>query len=160
MTLAEIEDYLAQSVGRWRSQTAAEQRGDLVELGDRLGQLDDLGTDLVDAHPLDEVRSRIEILMDEIEIRRGVQPSPITGVLDRGSSNYLAHFGRAKWLVQPTHLRRGSSIRSHHCRLPEVSSPSASPNGARCFDQSEPITVTNDSPNRSRPARPLPGSCR
>lgn len=72
MTLAEIEDYLDPIVERWRSQTTAEQRGDLVELDDLLGQLDDLDTDLIDADTVDQVRGRIEILRDEIEIRLGI----------------------------------------------------------------------------------------
>lgn len=47
-----------------------------------LGGLDELDTDLVDADTVDEVRGRIEILMDEIEIRLGVESLPITGLSD------------------------------------------------------------------------------
>lgn len=79
MTLAEIEDQLERISERWRSPTAAEQRRELVELDELLGQLD---TDLVAADTVDEVRGRIEIPTDEIEIRLGIEPPPITGLSD------------------------------------------------------------------------------
>lgn len=59
----------------WRSDAAAEQRTDLAELAALLGRLDD--TEPVtagEAERIDELRGRIEILMDEIEISLGIEP--------------------------------------------------------------------------------------
>ena len=59
----------------WRSDTAAEQRTDLAQLDALLGRLDD--TEPVtagEAERIDELRGRIEILMDEIEISLGIEP--------------------------------------------------------------------------------------
>lgn len=65
---------------RWRSGTAAERRRDLMFLDDLLGELDDLPTESSQfADAVDELRGRIEILMDEIEISLGIEPPPITG---------------------------------------------------------------------------------
>ena len=84
MTLIEIEDEVNQIVGRWRSQTSTEQRNDLSFLDDLLGELDDVDTDPArsSAEMVDELRGRIEILMDEIEISLGIDPTPITGLAD------------------------------------------------------------------------------
>lgn len=57
----------------WRSDTAAEQRTDLAQLDALLGRLDD--TEPVtagEAERIDELRGRIEILMDEISL--GIEP--------------------------------------------------------------------------------------
>ena len=84
VTLSEIEDELDQVVGRWRSQTSTEQRNDLSYLDDLLGELDDVDTSSAGtiAEMVEELRGRIEILMDEIEISLGIEPPPITGFSD------------------------------------------------------------------------------
>ena len=84
MTLSEIEDEVDQTVGRWRSQTSTEQRNDLLFLDDLLGELDDINTSPAGtaAELVEQLRGRIEILMDEIEISLGIEPPPITGLTD------------------------------------------------------------------------------
>jgi hypothetical protein len=82
VTLSEIEDEVDQVVGRWRSQTSTEQRNDLLYLDDLLGELDDVDTGSAGTTPemVEELRGRVEILMDEIEISLGIEPPPITGL--------------------------------------------------------------------------------
>ena len=84
VTLSEIEDEVDQVVGRWRSQTSTEQRNDLSYLDDLLGELDDVDTGSAGttAEMVEELRGRVEILMDEIEISLGIEPPPITGLSD------------------------------------------------------------------------------
>ena len=84
VTLSEIEDEVDQVVGRWRSQTSTEQRNDLSCLDDLLGELDDVDTGSAGttAEMVEELRGRVEILMDEIEIGLGIEPPPITGLSD------------------------------------------------------------------------------
>jgi hypothetical protein len=84
VTLSEIEDEVNQVVGRWRSQTSTEQRNDLSYLDDLLGELDDVDTGSAGttAEMVEELRGRVEILMDEIEISLGIEPPPITGFSD------------------------------------------------------------------------------
>jgi len=84
VTLSEIEDEVDQTVGRWRSQTSTEQRNDLLFLDDLLGELDDINTSPAGttAELVEQLRGRIEILMDEIEISLGIEPPPITGLTD------------------------------------------------------------------------------
>ena len=80
MTLAEIRNDLERIRERWRSGTGAEQQRDRVLLDDLLGELDDPGADpSASAEAVDQLRCRIEILMDEIDISRGIEPPPITG---------------------------------------------------------------------------------
>jgi hypothetical protein len=56
---------------------------DLVLLDDLLGELDDLPTNSQSStEAVDQVRGRVEILMDEIEISLGIEPPPITGYAD------------------------------------------------------------------------------
>lgn len=77
-TLADIRNDLDQIAGRWRSETPAEQRADLTELDDLLSSLDEVETDhsaALDA--VEELRGRIEILMDEIEISLGLEPAAL-----------------------------------------------------------------------------------
>jgi hypothetical protein len=60
----------------WRSETAIERRSDLADL---LARLDDMEPDTsAETERVDELRGRIEILMDEIEISLGTEPTPIT----------------------------------------------------------------------------------
>ncbi len=59
----------------WRSDTADEQRTDLADLDDLLGRLDAIEPETAgEAERIDELRGRIEILMDEIEISLGIEP--------------------------------------------------------------------------------------
>jgi hypothetical protein len=66
----------------WRSETAVERRTDLADLDDllaRLARLDDVEPQTsAESERIDELRGRIEILMDEIEISLGIDPNPIT----------------------------------------------------------------------------------
>ena len=84
MTLSEIEDEVGKIIGRWRSETSTEQRNDLSYLDDLLGELDDVDTGSAGttADMVEQIRGRIEILMDEIEISLGIEPPPITGFPD------------------------------------------------------------------------------
>ena len=59
----------------WRSDTATEQRTDLADLDALLGRLDHTEPETAgEAERIDELRGRIEILMDEIEISLGIEP--------------------------------------------------------------------------------------
>ena len=83
MTLAEIREKLARISLEWRSETAIEQRMDLAALDDLLGRLDDMqGGTAAGTETIDELRGRIEILMDEIDISLGIEPAPIAGLAD------------------------------------------------------------------------------
>ena len=83
MTLAEIRDRLDEISEEWRSQTAAEQKTTLLDLDDLLDELDVLETDVSAAtDTVEELRGRIEILMDEIDISLGIEPAPITGLAE------------------------------------------------------------------------------
>ena len=85
MTLAEIREKLARISLEWRSETAIEQRMDLAALDDLLGRLDDMqGGTAAGTETIDELRGRIEILMDEIDISLGIEPAPIAGLADLG----------------------------------------------------------------------------
>jgi len=78
--LAEIRDQLEHISAVWRSETADEQKLDLVVLDDLLAKLDDMYSDTSsDAEQAEELRGRIEILMDEIDISLGIEPAPIAG---------------------------------------------------------------------------------
>jgi hypothetical protein len=72
---ADIVSRLDQISEVWRSDTSDEQRTDLADLDDLLGRLETIepGT-AVEAERIDELRGRIEILMDEIEISLGIEP--------------------------------------------------------------------------------------
>ncbi len=77
MTLAEIRETLEHISDEWRSGTAGERKMDLADLDDLLGQLDDLESDAAtDTETLGELRGRIEVLMDEIDISLGIEPAP------------------------------------------------------------------------------------
>jgi hypothetical protein len=83
MTLAEIRDQLEDISDGWPFGTADERKLDLVVLDDLLGELDDMDSDTAaEAERIDEVRGRIEILMDEIDISLGIEPAPIAGYDD------------------------------------------------------------------------------
>jgi len=78
MTVAEIKDQVDTISETWRDGTAGERRAELVELDGALADLDDVDTDTRAAtEAVEELRGRIEILMDEIEISLGVEPEPI-----------------------------------------------------------------------------------
>ena len=63
----------------WRSDTSDEQHTDLADLDELLARLDDIEPETaVEAERIDELRGRIEILMDEIEISLGTEPPPVT----------------------------------------------------------------------------------
>lgn len=83
LTLGEIHDETEQISERSPAGTTAEQQQDLTDLDDLLGELDDLATrPFVDTAAVDELRGRIEILMDQIETSLGIDPPPITGYAD------------------------------------------------------------------------------
>ena len=78
MTLAEILGRVDLIGEAWRAETAAEQRTDLADLDELLGRLDEMEPETsAAAERIDELRGRIEILMDEIEISLGFEPPPI-----------------------------------------------------------------------------------
>jgi hypothetical protein len=78
MTLAEIKDQIDDISESWREGTAEEQRAELVRLDGALVGLDEIDVDSESAtEAVEELRGRIEILMDEIEINLGVEPEPI-----------------------------------------------------------------------------------
>ena len=67
MTLAEIKQKLAQISEVWRSDTTSEQGVDLVDLDDCLAELEEMEPrDGSRDEAIEELRGRIEILMDEI----------------------------------------------------------------------------------------------
>ena len=87
MSLAEIVERLDQISQVWRSDTSAEQRLDLVDLDDLLEQLDGVEQETLGAtERTEELRGRIEILMDEIEISLGIEP-PVIASEDAGESD-------------------------------------------------------------------------
>ncbi len=84
MSLAEIVERLDQISQVWRSETSAEQRLDLADLDDLLEQLDEVEQETLGAaERIEELRGRIEILMDEIEISLGIEP-PVIASEDAG----------------------------------------------------------------------------
>ena len=84
MSLAEIVERLDQISQVWRSDTSAEQRLDLADLDDLLEQLDEVEHETISAtERIDELRGRIETLMDEIEISLGIEP-PVIASQGRG----------------------------------------------------------------------------
>ena len=87
MSFAEIVERLDQISQVWRSDTSAEQRLDLADLDDLLEQLDEVEHETLGAtERIDELRGRIEILMDEIEISLGIEP-PVIASEDAGESD-------------------------------------------------------------------------
>ncbi len=87
MSLAEIVERLDQISQVWRSETSAEQRLDLADLDDLLEQLDEVKQETLGAAEwIDELRARIEILMDEIESSLGIEP-PVIASEDAGDSD-------------------------------------------------------------------------
>lgn len=78
MTLAEIKDQLDQIFQTWRDGTTDEQRAELALLDNALADLDEIDVGTAAAfEAVDELRGRIEVLMDEIEICLGMEPLPI-----------------------------------------------------------------------------------
>jgi methyl-accepting chemotaxis protein len=87
VSLAEIVERLDQISQVWRSDTTAEQRLDMADLDDSLEQLDEVEQDTLGAtERIDELRGRIEILMDEIKICLGIEP-PVIASEDAGESD-------------------------------------------------------------------------
>ena len=87
MSLAEIVERLDQISQVWRSDTSAEQRLDLADLDDLLEQLDEVEHETLGAAGgIAELRGRIELLMDEIEISLGIEP-PVIASEDAGESD-------------------------------------------------------------------------
>jgi ribosome assembly protein YihI (activator of Der GTPase) len=87
VSLAEIVERLDQISQVWRSDTSAEQRLDSADLDDLLEQLDEVEPETAAAtERIDELRGRIEILMDEIEISLGIEPAVIAAE-DAGESD-------------------------------------------------------------------------
>jgi ribosome assembly protein YihI (activator of Der GTPase) len=85
--MAEIVERLDQISQVSRSETSAEQRLDLADLDDLLEQLDGVEQETLGAaERIDELRGRIEVLMDEIEISLGIEP-PVIAAEDAGDSD-------------------------------------------------------------------------
>ena len=77
-TLAEIKEKLAHISEVWRSDTTSEQGVDLVDLDDCLAELEEMEPETAaEDEVIEELRGRIEILMDEIEIKLGLEPPGI-----------------------------------------------------------------------------------
>jgi len=80
MMFAEIKERVDHISETWRGNTAKEQRTDLAHLDIALAELDEMEPDtLALAEAVDRLRGRIEVLMDEIDITLGIEPSPIDG---------------------------------------------------------------------------------
>jgi hypothetical protein len=82
--LADIGCTLDHISEAWRSDTSDEQRTDLAGLDELLVRLN--GTEPAtpgEAERIDELRGRIEIMMDEIEIGLGIEPPPFYSPEDR-----------------------------------------------------------------------------
>ena len=78
VTLPEIKQKLAQISEVWRSDTTSERGVDLVDLDDCLAELEEMEPETAaEEETIRELRARIEILMDEIEIMLGLEPPPI-----------------------------------------------------------------------------------
>ena len=78
ISLADILATLDHISEVWRSETSAEQQTELADLDELLGRLDDAEPETaIETERIDEVRGRIEILMDEIEISLDIEPPPI-----------------------------------------------------------------------------------
>ena len=83
MSLTEIRGKVQHVSDVWRSDTAGEQLADLAELDDLLADLNDLESETpAGVEVIDELRGRIEILIDEIDISLGIEPAPIPGLAD------------------------------------------------------------------------------
>ena len=68
VTLAEIKEKLVHISDVWRSDTTSEQGVDLVDLDDCLAELEEMVPETAaEDEAIEELRGRIEILMDEIE---------------------------------------------------------------------------------------------
>ncbi len=86
MTLTEIEDRFEQISEQWLSDTRFEKQRDLADLDDLLGELDDVAAaSPAVARTVDELRGRVEILMDDIDA--GL--SGVALVIDRAGSSFL-----------------------------------------------------------------------
>ncbi|MGS0685009.1 hypothetical protein ACVBEQ_07640 [Nakamurella sp. GG22] len=82
MTLTEIEDRFEQISERWHSDTRFEKQRDLADLDDLLAELDDLAAASgAVARTVDELRGRIEILMDDVDACLG----GVAVVIDRSA---------------------------------------------------------------------------
>jgi hypothetical protein len=78
MTLAEIRERVDTISETWRGGEPEEQRIDLADLDAALAELDEVETETEAAsEAVDQLRGRIEVLMDEIEISLGIEPEPI-----------------------------------------------------------------------------------
>jgi hypothetical protein len=78
MTLAQLREQVDHISETWRGGKPEEQRGDLAALDAALTELDEVETDTeAAAEAVDELRGRIEVLMDEIDISLGIEPEPI-----------------------------------------------------------------------------------
>ena len=77
-------ELLAQISESWCPGKSAEQKPDRAELDDLLNQLDETELETSSAtERIDELRVRIENLMDEIEIGLGIEP-PVIAAEDAG----------------------------------------------------------------------------
>ena len=78
MTIAQIMELVDHISETWRDSAPAEQHTDLADLDAALAELDEIEIDSQTAsEAVEELRGRVEILMDEIDIALGVEPAPM-----------------------------------------------------------------------------------
>lgn len=95
MTLSRIKEQVDHISETWRDGTPVEVRTYLSDLDAALSALEGLETETPDASDLlDELRGRIDVLMDEIDISLGIEPPELADVPDE--FNNFQH-GRTEW---------------------------------------------------------------
>jgi hypothetical protein len=78
VTLGEIKELVDHISETWRRGAPADQRTDLADLDAALAELDEQETETNTAiEAVEHLRGRIEVLMDEIDITLGIEPTPI-----------------------------------------------------------------------------------
>lgn len=97
-TIKELVDHISET---WRRGAPGDQRADLADLDAALAELEELEADSQsESEAIDQLRGRIEILMDEIDIALGIEPVPMDppGVLEGVETGPpIADEGDAQW---------------------------------------------------------------